>query len=109
MIGQVAQREFEKEKRDWEACYKRVKSPASEEKVVDWLFIEADGIFIHLQREDQKEFEIKNAIVYEGWKRLSQKDERYQLVGKRLYCEGQQEIPFWEGASLEWSRKWDLS
>jgi len=52
---------------------------------------------------------MKSAIAYEGWERLSQEEERYRLKGKRFYCHANDAIPFWEGASLEWSRVWDLS
>jgi len=30
-------------------------------------------------------------------------------MGKRFYCHGAEGIPFWEGASLEFARQWDLS
>jgi hypothetical protein len=57
---------------------------------------------------------LKNAIAYEGWERLAGQEERYRLVGKRVYshCQSvakEQGVSFWEGASLEWDRHWDLS
>jgi hypothetical protein len=30
-------------------------------------------------------------------------------VNERFYCHADRKIPFWAGASLEWSRIWDLS
>lgn len=28
--------------------------------------------------------------------------------GKKIYCRGDDSIPFWDGASLEWHEWWDL-
>jgi len=64
---------------------------------------------VHLQREGKKKrYELKNAIAYDDWERLPQKDERYRLVHKRVYCHSDGGIPFWEGAMLEWHKHWDL-
>ncbi|MBM3210940.1 hypothetical protein FJZ33_01885 [Candidatus Poribacteria bacterium] len=41
--------------------------PEPGKRKVPILFIEADGIWVHNQREDQKHYELKNGIVYEGW------------------------------------------
>jgi hypothetical protein len=77
--------------------------------VVPRLFLEADGLYVRLQREKQKHRELKMAIGYEGWERLPQARERYRLVGKRVYCQGSEEIDFWEGAILALGRQWDWS
>lgn len=100
---------IEKEEEDWQALYERGELPPGGECQVPALYSEGDGVWIHLQREEQKHFEVKNAIAYEGWERLPQQTERYRLVNKRVYCHANEGIPFWEGANLEWSRKWDLS
>lgn len=73
------------------------------------LYLEADGVWVHLQQEGLPYYEVKSAIAYEGWRRLPQKKERYALVGKRVYGHGDEALPFWEAASLEWGRRWDLS
>ena len=52
---------------------------------------------------------MKSGIVYEGWRRLNQREERYALVGKRVYCHANPQIPFWEGPTLEWAKKYALS
>jgi hypothetical protein len=72
------------------------------------LYTEADGLWIHHQQEDQKHYELKNAIAYEGWERIPGKEERYRLVGKKIYCHGDDSTPFWDGAGLEWHKWWDL-
>ncbi len=73
------------------------------------LYVEADGIWVRLQREGkQRHYELKNAIAYDGWELLHQSDERYRLLNKRVYCHGDNSIPFWDAASLEWHKQWDL-
>lgn len=44
-----------------------------------------------------------------GWERLPQRQERYRLANKKVYCHGTPEIPFWDGAGLMFHRYWDLS
>jgi len=109
LLGRTAQAAIEAEERQWRECFEGGKAPPSEEKAVPILYSEADGTWIHLQREEKRHYEMKSAIAYEGWERLSQEEERYRLKGKRFYCHANDAIPFWEGASLEWSRVWDLS
>jgi hypothetical protein len=107
LVSKTAECAIEKEKTEWHAVFARGQMPLSGGRQVTILFIEGDGTFINLQREKQKDYEIKHAIAYEGWERLPQKDERYRVVGKRVYCHANEEIPFWEGASLEWNKKWN--
>jgi hypothetical protein len=108
LVHKTAQLAIEKEKADWQALYERGEISPAGERQVPILFSEGDGVFINLQREEQKDYEVKQAIAYEGWKRLSGKQERYQTVNKRVYCQASEEIPFWEGAGLEWAKQWDL-
>jgi hypothetical protein len=42
---------------------------------------------------------------------LPGKEERYRLVGKKIYCHGDSgscNMPFWDGAGIEWHKWWDL-
>ncbi len=117
ILQRVTQDAINREKAEWESCFERgVLSPSGEKKAPA-LYAEADGVWVHLQREGreegkQKHYELKSAIAYEGWERLFQKDERYRLVNKRVYCSAGSPsaggIPFWDGASLLWHRHWDL-
>jgi hypothetical protein len=109
LLRKTSQLAIDKEREDWQALYERGELPPSEERQVPILFSEGDGVFVHLQQEEQKHYEVKNAIAYEGWERLSGKEERYRLVNKRVYGQANDEIPFWEGVGLEWARVWDLS
>jgi len=109
LTQKTGEKALEREKADQEAVYSRGESLPSKERQVPLLFSEMDGVWIHTQREEQKHYEVKQAICYEGWEKLPVKGERYRLVNKRVYCQGSEEIPFGEGASLEWARVWDLS
>lgn len=108
LLHKITQDVIDTEKDDWHHCFAEGKlSPPGEVKI-PVLYTEADGLWIHLQQEDQKHYELKNAIAYEGWERIPGEGERYRLVGKKIYCRGDNSIPFWEGAGLEWHRWWDL-
>ena len=60
----------------------------------------------HLQRETRKHYEVKSGIAYRGWRSVG--DDRYELVGKRVYGHASEQMPFWEGASLEWGKQYAL-
>jgi len=79
------------------------------EREVERLYMEADGVYVRLQGQPQSHLELRSAIAYEGWERLTSTREAYRLRGKRVYCHAGQSLPFWEGASLAWARRWDVS
>jgi hypothetical protein len=83
--------------------------PDGGEREVERLYIEADGVYVRLQGQLQSHMEVRSAIAYEGWERLADTREAYRLRGKRVYCHANEQVPFWEGASLAWARQWDLS
>ena len=78
------------------------------ERRVERLYMEADGVYVRLQRQPRKHLELCSAIAYEGWERLSGTQEAYRLREKRTYCHVGDRISFWEGVSLAWVHKWDL-
>ena len=83
--------------------------PEGGERDVERLYMEADGVYVRLQRQSQKHLELRSAIAYEGWKRLAGDRGDYQLREKRVYCHAGKQFDFWEGVSLAWAHKWDLS
>jgi len=83
--------------------------PEGGERRVKRLYMEADGVYVHLQRQPNKHMEIRSAIAYEGWKRLAGDRGDYRLCEKRVYCHAGEQYGFWEGVSLAWAHKWDLS
>ena len=78
------------------------------ERGVERLYMEADGVYVRLQNQSRRHLELRSAIAYEGWERLSGKREAYRLREKRAYCHVGDRTSFWEGVSLAWAHKWDL-
>jgi len=81
--------------------------PESEGKIVPYLFVEADGTSIALQREEARRTEVKVGIAYEGWEETSK--ERYKLKNKTVYTGIMSGDRFWEGFSLALAKKYELS
>jgi hypothetical protein len=104
--GHGNQIKIEREKEEHQASFQEGKLPEPGEKKVSVVYTEADGVLIHLQLEKQgdkkgKHYELKSAISYDGWERLPQKEERYRLTNKVVYCRSDNSIPLWDGASLQ--------
>ena len=108
LLQRVCQDAIVMDKQNWRSCFEDGSLSPPGTRRVPVLYTEADGLWIHLQQEAQKHYELKSAIAYEGWERISGKQERYRLVGKKVYCRGDDSIPFWDGVGLEWHRWWDL-
>lgn len=115
LLQSVAEAVIQREKQEHKNCFDEGSlSPPGRSKS-SILYTEADGIHIRLQREKdrhgkrRKHYELKSCIAYEGWERLPQRQERYRLVNKKVYCHGTPGIPFWDGAGLMFHRYWDLS
>jgi hypothetical protein len=114
LLQRVVRDTISAEEREHESSFEHGKLPPSGEKKAPLLFVEPDGIWLRLQQEEQKSYELKNAIAYTGWRCLSQKQERYALVDKRVYCHSHghdsenSHIPFWDVAGLAWHKHWDL-
>ena len=113
LLQKVTQDATQGERAEWQDCFDYGRLPPPGKRKVPVLYVEADGVSVRLQREGkQKRCELKNAIAYEGWERLPQRDERYRTVNKVVYCHGGDSqrygVPFWEGASLAWHKEWDL-
>jgi hypothetical protein len=114
VLQEVSQKAIQSERREWEDCFQHGKYPAAGECRAPFLYTEADGVHLHLQQEKnehgekRKHYELKSGIAYDGWERLSQTQERYGLVNKRVYCHSDSSMPFWDGAGLVWHKHWDL-
>ncbi len=89
VLQEVSQAAIQSERREWEDCFQEGKYPVAGECRASFLYTEADGVWLHLQREKnergekRKHYELKSGIAYDGWERLSQTQERYRLVNKR--------------------------
>jgi len=72
------------------------------------LYVEGDGAWVPLQRQEEKGLEIKVGMAYEGWECVSAGEEkRYRLRHKRVYVHSSPRFSFWEGATVAWGRVWD--
>ena len=81
--------------------------PESEGRIVPYLFVEADGTSIALQREEARRAEVKTGVAYEGWEEVSKN--RYKLKDKTVCTGIMGGDRFWEGFSLALAKKYDLS
>ncbi len=66
------------------------------------LFLEVDGLWVHLQQQKPKSTEEKILTVHEGWQPRYDNGKRdtYELVEKRQYrCQSGEPEGFWERAS----------
>jgi len=108
IVQRVGRRMCETEAEQARAAYERGEVPPPGQRSVERLYVEADGIWVRLQREREKHMELKVGVAYEGWERLPDRREGYRLVGKRMYVHGHEACDFWEGASLAWFTRWDV-
>ena len=76
-------------------------------KVASPLFIEADGVFISLQRAKQRKAEIKLAYAYEGKEPIGKG--RFTLRGKEAFAGLHQTSDFWSGFLLQLDGHYDLA
>ena len=110
LLQGVSEAAMEGEKAEYQAGFQEGKLPEPGEKKASVVYAEADGVWVHLQREKQgKKKRLKSAIAYDGWEQLPQKEKRYKLTNKVVYCRSHDSIPLWDGASLGWHTNWDLS
>jgi len=95
------------ENRELEEVFDTGVIPESEGKTVPYLFVEADGTMIALQKEKSRRAEVKVGIAYEGWREVSK--DRYGVTEKTAYSGVMDGDRFWEGFSLALAKKYDLS
>jgi hypothetical protein len=108
LLQKVTHDAIEGDRQEWNSCFGDGSLSLPGNRRVSVLYTEADGIWVNLQQEEQEHYELKNAVAYEGWERIPGEQERYELVGKKIYSHGDDSIPFWEGAGLEWHKWWNL-
>ena len=94
LVQQVGGRIAEQQEGEAEELFSQGTLPPSEDRVVDRLYIEADGVWIALQREQQRRQEIWSSISYEGWQAIVPKHPRtghppirYRLAGKQVFSD----------------------
>ena len=107
LVGRVVDPYLEEEEREIAEVFEDGVIPESEGKVVPYLMVEADGVSIALQREEERRTEVKVGIAYEGWEGVGKN--RYKLREKTSYTGIMDGERFWEGLSLTLAKKYDLS
>lgn len=78
---------------------------AGGERVVQALCVEADGVYVASRREKGRKLELKLAVAYEG---REQAGGRKRLVERRAFAALAEGEAFWEQATADFGRKWDL-
>ena len=106
LLQDAAEEALSEERERWEAQFERGEDVCDGDVKADTLYVEADGVWMKTQREDKKSYEVKAGIAYSGRRKVG--EDRYELAGKRVYCHASGDIPFWEGAILEWGKSYDL-
>jgi len=107
LVGKLTDPYIRAEEREIEEVFDRGVIPESEGRIVPYLFVEADGTSIALQREKARRAEVKVGIAYEGWEEVSKN--RYKVKDKTVYTGIMGSDRFWEGFSLALAKKYDLS
>ncbi len=107
LVGKLTDPYIRVEEREIEEVFDGGVIPESEGRIVPYLFVEADGTSIALQREKARRAEVKAGIAYEGWEEVSKN--RYKLTDKTVYTGIMSGDRFWEGFSLALAKKYDLS
>lgn len=106
LLTRVTQDAICEEANQHDSWYEDGVIPPPGERKVSILYMEADGLWVRLQREDKEHYELKSAIAYEGWER--HEDDSYSLLNKNVYCHCDDSIPFWQSAGIHFDKYWDL-
>ena len=67
LLSGVGQSAMDEDRNRWESCFERGEDVCEGAQQADVLYTEADGVWIHLQREERTHYELKCAIAYLGW------------------------------------------
>jgi hypothetical protein len=107
MVGKVADPYIKKEEQELEWFVKTGELPEGAGKKVSRLMVEADGVILSLQREQERKAEVKLGIAYEGWEKVGK--DRYRTVNKTAFTTIAGKDQFWTGMSLKLQKAYELS
>jgi len=71
------------------------------------FFIEADGCFLHMQKRDERNQELKMILAHEEWENRTPGSKEYELLNKTYYASFELE-EFWDEASRHLYCKYDI-
>ena len=107
LVGRVIDPYVENEAKEMAEVFDDGVVPDSEGRVVSHLMIEGDGTSIALQREEERQAEVKVGVAYEGWEVVGQ--DRYRLKEKMTYAGIMDGEKFWDTFSLRLAKRYDLA
>lgn len=87
-----------------EAMFERGED-AGGKRVAEVLCLEADGVWVASRREQGEKLELKLAVAYEGKEAVGG---RKRLVERRAFAALAEGEAFWEQATAEFGRRWDM-
>lgn len=107
LIRDAGTRKAVREEKERRELFEAGVIPESEKKrQAERLFIETDGVWINLQREEKKKGELKHAISHEGWK---EKGKAFALVGKTVHLGLEGTSAFWQFFYTKLFSRYELS
>jgi hypothetical protein len=89
------------------AVFEQGTVPECEGHAADLVAIEADGIWLHLQRENSKTAELKLGVMHEGWKPESPARRRFRLANKTAWAGFLPGQAFWERGAIRFAERYD--
>jgi hypothetical protein len=63
LLGRVAHKALAAEQRAWQGCLAHGEELPTEGRPIDTLYVEADGVWVHLQREGSRWYEVRSAVA----------------------------------------------
>jgi hypothetical protein len=107
MVAKAADPYLSKERQELKWFLTTGELPQGEGKQISRLMVEADGVILSLQRENERKTEVKLGIAYEGWDKIGK--DRYRTVNKTIFTSVASSDQFWSGLSLKLQKTYDLS
>ena len=86
---------------------KRKRQEPEGKKKVPIIFIEADGCFLHMQRQNRRNQELKMILAHDGWENRTPGSKEYELLNKTYYASFELE-EFWDEASRHIYCEYDI-
>lgn len=93
MLTRVADRSLEQKEAEIRHFLETGEIIEGDDKKIDLLLMEADGVMLSLQREKAKKAEVKLGIAYEGWDKVG--EDRYRTINKTFYADLASSERFW--------------
>ena len=80
--------------------------PPSEGRSAPTVVVEVDGVWLALQREKAKRWEVKVGVLHEGWVAEDPSGRRFRLQGKQAWGGDLDTEPFWERGFVRFASRY---